>query len=130
MKTIMIPSALLIALLMSLNVLFACEDSCNYTAVVEEDSMQCLCESYIYNRCGGTGAVRVSYECSDDSQCYGSEECVKIGDGSNWFLTYAEPKCTSTHENTPYCENDDDCEIESLLYAQWTNDPICQCMIP
>lgn len=130
MRTIVIPSTILIVLLTSLNVLFAGGESCDYSAVIEEDSMDCLCESLVWHVCAGTGAVRVSYECSDDSQCAGSEECVKIGEGGNWFLAYAQPQCHSTHEDAPFCAFDDDCEIESLVHAEWILQPICQCMTP
>jgi hypothetical protein len=130
MKTIVIASTILIALLMSLNVLFACDDSCNYRTVVEEDTAECKCAPAPFYRCGGSGVFDVFYECYDPGgDCGASEECVKVGEKPrSYLLIYGRPVCGSTDPLAPYCDEDDDCEIESWLGGMWVHEPICQCM--
>lgn len=129
MKTIVIPSAILIVVLMSLNVLFACDDSCNYRTVVEEDTAECKCAPP-FDRCQGGGAFDVSYECYDSgSDCGGSEECWQVGEKEDsYLLIFGWPICRSTDPLSPHCDEDDDCEIQSWLNGLWVLEPICQCM--
>jgi hypothetical protein len=127
-KAVVVASVVAVVMLMTINAIYAdCGGkSCDPAFIfLSGGDPYCHC---VENECANGIAVCILYTCGRSTDCDIDERCVETGENEEVeLMTGGTPICYSIHEEAPWCDTGDDCDVYCFVDCFWEYEKICHC---